>query len=260
MIEQGINRIVELVKQGEGMELTERLDIDYQGTTHTYEFKIEPTAQGRRLGEILTPKRPAKVQVTTLTGFIDAVAAGVAGKTDGLLVHVEDQYTVALKSTHCDKFGVRDTLLTAKYTPPGAFEFDKYQRSEIFIIGLETCFLRLDGDDTDYVKAIAANLKAGDSVHAQDDGVNQTVTLKRGQIETTEVNLKPRVKLTPIRTFYETAPVEQEFLIRLKASEQSGLPQVALFSLGGTKWINESMLSIKKYLGGHLPAGTIIIA
>jgi hypothetical protein len=265
MIQEAITKIVELTRQAEQRDkITLQLTGSYDGNAQTYEYSVDPTANGPKLGEALKPFRPAKLQVATLTGFVDAIAAGIAGAPGnpspaGRIVHVEDYLTVSLKSALCDVYGVRDTFLTAKYAPAGDFKFNEYQSGELFLIGLSTCFLRIDGDDTEYVTKIASNLKAGDTVHSQDDGVNQSVTLKMGQVETVEHTLKNRIKLTPIRTFYEAAPVETEFLLRLKPSG-GGLPMIALFPLGGTRWQGESMLSIKSYLGSNLAAGTVILA
>jgi hypothetical protein len=249
MIEEAINTIVELERKAAGHELTRVLKGAYSGAAVEYEARVKTTDNGRELGEIITPFRPAKLSVSTLTGFIDAIEAGIDDVAGRTIIHVDDFETVSLKTAATDIYGVRDTLLVAKYAKPGAFLFDQYQPGETFLIGLETCFLRLDGDDSEYVKALASNLKAGDTVHSQDDGVSQTVDLRMGQIETKEAKVKARVKLTPIRTFAEAAPVEGEFLFRLKGTGQ--LPLVSLFTLGGTKWQGECMLSIKKYLSEH---------
>lgn len=252
MIAEAIAEIVELGRQASKRDvLTIDITGQFDGQEVSYEHKIEPTNHGPKLGECITPYRAPKLLVSTLTGFLDAIAAGVGGKLEGRIVHVEDYLTVSLKDAASDIFGVRNTLITAKYAPPGVFSFDEYIKPETLLIGLETAFLRIDGDDTEYVKRLVSNLKAGDTVHSQDDGVNQTVTLKLGQVEAAEHAVKARVRLTPIRTFYEAAPVESEFLIRFKPST-GGLPLVALYNLGGTRWQGESMLAIKKYLEDHL--------
>lgn len=265
MIAEAIDKVQTLALLGEGGSHSKiALALPGAPTGVEFVYRLKPTENGRELGEILQPPRPAKLQVSTLTGFLDAIAAGVCGDplqfaATGKIIHVEDYLTVSVKSAATDLYGVRDTLLTAKYTPPGNFVFDQFQNPETFIIGLETMFLRLDGDDTEYVKKLASNLKAGDTVHSQDDGVNQTVTLKMGQVESAEHAVKARVKLTPIRTFSESAPCQNEFLIRFKPAG-SGLPTVALYNLSGTLWQNHAMLSIKKYLGDNLPSTTPILA
>ncbi len=249
MIAEGIQKISELVRQSVQREiLTHFTSNKYQGLDVSYEYKVESTNNGIQLGEVIKPFRPPILSVSTLTGFIDAVKAI---KTGDNMIHIQDYRNVALKSTDSDKYGIRETVLLATYTPPGVFLFDTYQDSEKFLIGLETSFFRIDGDDTDYVKKLASNLKSGNSVHAQDDGINQKITVKLGEINTTEHDVRARVKLTPIRTFNEAAPVESEFLIRFK-TVNNGLPEVALFNLNGLRWQNQSMLAIKHYLGKHL--------
>lgn len=260
---QIVTEVERIVKQAQDLDLTEVHELTLDGETRKFRFRIDPTQNGRKLGEIVSPPRPAKLEVETLTGLIDAVIAGVAGVPEDVIktriFHVEDHHTVSVQSVACDHYGIRDKYVVAKYTPPGNFDFDQYMPSEKFIIALETSFLMLDGDDMMYVKKLVSNLKAGDTVHAQDDGVNQSVTIKTGEVQTAEVKVKARVKLTPIRTFAEVAPVESEFLIRLKPAP-SGLPYVALFNLNGLKWQAETMQSIKKYLVDHLADGTLVLA
>ncbi len=258
-----ITEIERIVRANQDTSLTEDHTLEFDGKEEVFQFRVEPTAYGRKLGEIIQPPRPAKLQVSTLTGLVDAVAAGVAGDTGAVkasrIFHVEDHHTVAVESIECDRYGVRDKLILAKYTPPGTFSFDEYMPSEKFLIALETSFLMLDGDDTLYVKKLVSNLKAGDTVHAQDNGVNQTVTVKMGQVEATEHLVKARVKLTPLRTFAECSPVENEFVIRFKAVS-GGLPLVALFNLNGLRWQGECMQSIKSYLVKNLPEGSLVVA
>ncbi len=260
-----LNRIVELVRQGDNREhLTTEIFQDFDGESHLYEYAIAPTANGPEFGKVIAPFRVPKLKVQTLTGFIDAIEAGIAGEPGKLgelrIVHVADHLNVLLKTKKSDYFGVRDVLVHAEHTPAGAFEFDKYMTPEIFLIQLQTQFLFLEGDDALYLQRVVSNLKTGDSVHAQDDGVNTSVTLKVGQVESAEHVLKSRVKLTPIRTFAEAAPVQAEFLLRLKGQGSNQLPLVALYNLGGIKWQNDAMLSIKKYLEDHLPQGLPVLA
>lgn len=262
-----VEKIAKLAQQAAGTpeDLSDELSLPYDGGLTPYTFKTNTTENGRTLGEIVKPPRPEKLLVATLTGFIDAIAAGIVPSKEGVLkgrvIHVEDPLTVSVKAAVCDIFGVRDTLLMAKHSPAGEFKVDEYISSERFLIQLQTCFLRIDGDDFDYVQKVCSNLKAGDTVHAQDDGVNQRVTLQVGKVEAgaIDVNLKARVRLTPLRTFAEAAPIESEFLLRLKPNP-NGLPMVALFGLEGDKWKGLAMQSIKKYLKDNLPTDVAILA
>ena len=117
----------------------------------------------------------------------------------------------------------------------------------------------LETEELLWLIRVASNLKAGNTVSVQDDGFSQTVTLKAGEVSTAEVKVKPRIKLIPIRTFAEAAPVQSEFLIRFKQTPDQ-TPSIALFNVDGTKWQGETMQSIKNYLAKNLPEGTPILA
>lgn len=253
MISEAIDNIRQLAERGSKPLTTDIATVDAYGGEFHAPFRVVPEGSAYKLGDAIKPFYPVPLELRTLTGFVDAFNAGYRKFSD-LLIHVVDPFTVALISKTVDSFGLRRTYLTAKYLSPGTFVFDDYQASEKFLIGLETCFLRIDGDSTDYVKTIASNLKAGDTVHAQDDGINQIVTLKTGAIDTAEVKLNPRVKLTPIRTFTEAAPVENEFLLRLRPGG-NGLPTVALFNLNGLRWQSEAMQAIKRWLDNEINGG-----
>lgn len=243
-----------LIKAQEDVTLVKEISLD-NGQKFVYRTKRD--SSGCTLGELLTPPRPSTLMVSTLTGFVDAITAKAVGEAAGI-VHVEDYLTVSAKSAVCDVYGVRDTLLTAKHKPVDAFRFDEYYADPArFIIGLQVAFLQTE--ELLYLIKVASNLKAGNSVQAADDGFSQTITLKAGEVSTAEVKIQPRIKLVPLRTFSEAAPVTSEFLIRFKQTPEQ-TPAIALFNVDGTKWQGETMQAIKAYLAKSLPKSTTIIA
>jgi hypothetical protein len=270
MIKEAIQEIAQLAERASSFDMLIESDSIYNGKSVSYVYKVDPTLHGRRIGEVISPFRPATLQVNTLTGFLDAIQAGIATpplsdepatpKTfsgssaqtvpDGFLVHVENYLTVTLKSTICDQYGVRDVLLQAKHIPIDAFRFDDYYADPAkFIIALQVSFLPTE-ELLNLIK-IASNLKAGKSIHVQDDGFSQAITVKVGEVSSAEIKIPPRIKLIPIRTFSEAAPVQSEFLIRFRQTAEE-TPSIALFNVDGNKWQGETMRSIKKYLGEHL--------
>lgn len=259
MIEAAIEKIRQLVLQKENLPLIEVVPGVFDGTTTSYTHKVKTTAHGRELGEVIQPPRPAALEVSTLTGFVDAIRAGVAGSLDRRVIHVEDYLKVTAKNAYPDIHGFRDTVLRATHKPLGVFNFgDYYSDPEKFIIALQAGFYM--NDDAVYVQRVASGLAAvHGAVGTQDDGFSQQITVKRGEVRTSEVQVKPRIKLIPRRTFDEAAPVESEFLLRLKQAAD-GMPSIAIFSVDGTKWQGECMQSIKDWLGKNLPAGVSIIA
>lgn len=254
MIKEALDALVALGQRSQNLPLLETVAGTYEGVEQTYIHKVDVGANGRTLGNALTPFRPAKLEVTTLTGFVDAINASVAGPVDKLkesrVIHVESYLTVSVASLTCDKFGVRDKLLTATYTPTGAFTFDSfYSDPQKFIIALQVGFYMTD--ELLYLIRVASNLTTKSEVNTKDDGFSQTVTIKQGEVKTAEATIKPRIKLIPRRTFDEAAPVESEFLVRLNESS-AGTPTIALFSVDGTKWKADCMVAIKDYLTKHV--------
>jgi hypothetical protein len=221
-------------------------------------YAVQSGGNGRTLGSEIEPPSPDLLSVTTLTGFLDAIKAGAAGNmAENRIIHVENYLSVSVKSATPDNYGNRATFLTAKHPPMDAFKFDEYYTDPArFLIGLQVAFHQTE--EMLYLIKVASNLKAGNSVQTQDDGFSQTITLKAGEVSTAEVKIKPRIKLIPIRTFAEANPVESEFLIRFKQT-QDQTPAIALFNVDGSKWQGETMLAIKKYLASHLdPKGPIL--
>lgn len=257
MIKEAIQEIMQLTRQGSEKSLSEVTIETYDGEETEYLRSVKATANGRELGEQLKPFRPAALTVSTLTGFIDAIDAGVAGDLTAKhrVIHVEDYLNVSVRAAVCDVFGIRDTLIEAIHTPIDAFVFDYFYNDPArFIIGLQVQFLATE-NLLNLVK-LASNLTAKSTVSTSDDGFSQTVTIVDGQVSSRDVNIPTRIKLIPIRTFSEAAAVESEFLIRLDG--KSGVPMIALFNVDGTKWQGESMRAIKSYLEKHVKGVPIL--
>lgn len=258
MIKEAIEKIQFLALAASAPDLTQAIDQEFQEKPHTYIYKTVSTQNGaRQLSEVIQPFRPPKLEVTTLTGFVDAIKAGVCGDVkNGKVIHVEDFLTVSVKETTSDAYGVRNTLLRAAHTPIDAFKFDEYyQDPQKFIIALQVAFLQTD--QLLSIIQLTSALKAGEAFETNDDGFSQTVTLKRGEVGTVDKKIPPRVKLIPLRSFAETTldeanPVESEFLLRFKQG-QAGQPTIALFAVDGTKYKALIMQSIKGYLAKALP-------
>jgi hypothetical protein len=172
-IGEAVEYIAALSKQAASHDLTHMIGLSNpaNGKIFSYPFRIKTTQYGREIGEAISPFRSAKMTVSTLRGFADAIHAGVAGTLENfqngnLIVHVEDHHTVSVKSTGVDDFGVRDTLLTAKYQPSGAFEFGTYNGDLTkLVIALQCCFI----PDEELLKLLrlVSNLKTGTGMHVQ---------------------------------------------------------------------------------------------
>jgi hypothetical protein len=257
------NQIERLTRAGDKDAVLSQLLTLTDNSSRLYAISVNGPTGARTLGDEIKPPRPAKLQVSTLTGFVDAVKAGVAALS-GRIVHVEDYLTVSVKATTCDNYGIRDTLLTAKHTPLDIFKFNEYYNDPAkFIIALQSAFYNVENSNGTsnlmWLVQVCSHLKASESVDVHDDGKSQVVTVKMGEVGSTDVSIPPRIKLTPRTTFDEAAPVEREFLLRF-AKSQTGSPTIALFAVDGNKWQGESMLAIASYLKKELPEGAVILA
>lgn len=250
MIAEGITRITELARQAAEHPLIEATKELYDGAQVDYQRRVKTTANGRELGDLLDPRRPVALEVSTLTGFNEAVKSGVTAELDKRIIHVRDYRTVELRTKLCDQYGVRDTLIKAVHQPIDAFTFDSYYTDTAkFIIGIQVAFYQTDNSMT--LIKLASSLSAESSITVNDDGFSQTVHIKENSVTAAQdVKIPPRLKLIPMRTFAEPAPVESEFLVRFK--QVNGVPSIALFNVDGTKWQGEIMQAIKAYLHKHI--------
>lgn len=275
MIQEAIEKIEALVNANNTEPLTEAHQFSTPAGVVELKFKVVEGANGHRsLGDMITPPRPAKIGVTTLTGLVDAVKSGTTGfsfqpapgSTDlaaseffenQCIVHVESPTKVQVASALCDKYGKRDVYIEAIHTPLNTFKFDEYMMAEKFIIGLQMAFVPTE----EVLKLIklASNMKAENGISTSDDGLSQTIGVKRGEVKVDNITLPTRIPLAPYRTFYEANPVMSDFLPRLKQDAQ-GVPHIGLFDVTGNKWVGETMLSIKKYLVEALGDGVTVLA
>jgi hypothetical protein len=259
MITEAIQKIQQLVLDAEKGEPITEVTLPFAGSQMTYPFRLSRHAEGGvNLGDAIEPFRPELLKVKTLTGFIDAIQSGAAPAGAGI-IHVEDYLNVALKRAESDEYGERDTWLRATHEPFDVFTFDQYYEDpQRFIIALQCGFLTTE--DLLYVIKIASNLKAGSSIETSDNGLNQTATIKAGEVRTVDIDLKPRVQLVPLRSFsevYETSPVMSEFLLRFRQTRDLS-PSIALFTVDGQKYKAQIMRQIKEYLAKQLPSYAII--
>jgi hypothetical protein len=242
---EAINAIAELEKRAGAHEITKSLKIDDE----TFEYKILAGQHGRALGDIVAPPRPGVIEVSTLSGLVDAINVCEMAKPEDCVLQVGDTLTVKLMSRYADKYGHRQLWVKAVHDPLKGLTFGEYFKDlQRFVIGLQVQFLQTQ-ELLDLIKLVG-NLKTDEGIQVQDDGFSQTVTLRSGQVTAFEHRVAPRIKLIPWRTFPEVTPVVSEFLIRFKSLD--GVPAVALFEIDGGKWKQETMVEIKKHLAKAL--------
>lgn len=97
------------------------------------------------------------------------------------------------------------------------------------IIELRSRFV--PGEGVDYLLDLLSRINKENGVTTTDNGVSQTVEARSGVSLKTMVAIKPRVMLTPYRTFLEVEQPTSEFLLRLNDEGEVGL-----FEADGGMW------------------------
>lgn len=156
--------------------------------------------------------------------------------------------------TSYDTQGVRTFLYRSNADVPGFRE--GFRDRETMLIQLRSLFLQTQ--DVAYLLDLLSKMSDEEKVTSQDNGVTQVVEARKGVALKEQVEVRPRVKLTPFRTFLEVDQPESEFLLRVGDGGQVGL-----FEADGGVWKLVAKRSIAAYLEGRLKdlveAGRVVI-
>lgn len=184
------------------------------------------------------------LQVNSLDGALDYLEIdpdGLSGTT--LFFLVEDQNTVLLLQRVSNDFRRRPVIVQADAELPNII-FNHYMPVEEFIIQLKTRFV--PGPEIDKIIGVVGNVKQGEEIKQEDDGVSQRVTTHSGAARVREVEVPNPVTLAPYRTFFEVEQPESPFLLRMQTSGQG--VACALFEADGGAWKRKAMDAIDTYL------------
>lgn len=148
----------------------------------------------------------------------------------------------------------RNALYRAKSDVPGFC--GGWREREEAVIALRSLFIPNEG--TRYLLDLLSRMSTGSVVTTRDNGVTQTVEAKTGVSLKQNVEINPRVKLQPFRTFLEVEQPESEYLLRV---DEEG--RIGLFEADGGVWKLEAKRNVKAYLDGALSdmiqAGKVVV-
>lgn len=107
------------------------------------------------------------------------------------------------------------------------FPFGEWMSQESFIIKLSQCFAP-DEAEINKLLSIVAAIDVKDESSLRDNGISQTVTVRRG-VDVSAENVQRFFRLVPHRSFPEIVPENERFMLRLRV--QNGAAQLALFEM-----------------------------
>lgn len=202
--------------------------------------------------------RAETLQVSTLTGFVEAVESLNLVDREGTVVHVASPNKVRLVTSLDEKYRTRDVLVQAECSSAiseALFGFSRFVGHEDFVISLMTLFA--DAGDKANVLKLVGNIQDENVSRVGDDGVTQSVAVRVGITKLAEVEVKNPVRLAPFRTFGEVEQPLSLFVLRMKRRE-GDLPHCALFEADGGRWKLAAMQAIRDWLAANLTDMTII--
>lgn len=186
--------------------------------------------------------RPECIRVSGLNSICKLIREELDIMASTLFIEVDDYETVTVFTSLLGDLS-RDELYTAKADVPGFA--GGFREAEKMLIQLRSLFI--PNDDTSYLLDLLSRINMESGVKSMDNGVTQTVTAKKGVSLNETVQLKPRVKLQPFRSFLEVAQPESEFLLRIREDGQIGL-----FEADGGVWKLEAKRNIAAYFEHEL--------
>lgn len=170
-----------------------------------------------------------------------------------LFIRVDGARKVTVFSTYDDEMD-RDNLYEASCDVPDFRE--GFREQENAIIELRSKFA--PGDGVDYLLDLLSRISKDNGVTTRDNGVSQEVEARTGVSLKQLVQVKPRVKLRPYRTFLEVEQPESEFILRL---DNDG--NVGLFEADGGMWKMQAKASIVAYfeekLAEEITGGKVVV-
>lgn len=200
--------------------------------------------------------RPGEVDLNTLDSLVDIIKVELCKATTPLFVKVTSPECVeAFTTYHEYEDCSRDYMYQAKAELPRIY-FNQFIEHEDFMISLRSKFI--ENEDISYLLTLLASITDQNSLESNDDGITQSIQVRKGVAMVQNINTKPRVTLQPYRTFLEVEQPASEFLLRLK---EGGY--VALFEADGGAWRLTAKKSIKEYLAmalsSEIEAGSVVV-
>lgn len=186
--------------------------------------------------------RPTLMTVTSLDAICKLVRTEIKRNVYPLFVCAEEYNKAVVYSTYRDDY-TRDTLYMAKADAPGLQLGWKSQQE--MIIALQSLVIPTEASAE--LLNMLKSMTDESSITSRDNGVTQEVTVKSGVSLAKTVQVKPRVKLIPFRTFLEVSQPESEYLVRVDKGNQIGL-----FEADGGIWKLEAKKNIAVYFEREL--------
>jgi len=193
-------------------------------------------------------EQPRAVEFESLDAIVQAVKAEIGRHVCPIFINVEHHDHVKVFSTYREDYK-RDSLYSAYINHERCPAWYTYDEA---MIALRSRFIPNEG--TEYVLELLSSVSDKNEVASSDNGITQTVNVRKGISLQGKAEVKPRIKLKPFRTFLEVEQPESEFLLRLKAGspDKKIEPEIGFFEADGGMWRLAAKDSIAAYFEDKL--------
>lgn len=189
---------------------------------------------------------PNSIKIRSLSSLVSLIQNEFDVFSDRYPIFVDVQSPRAVRVFTTFGEGMeRDNLYVCECDAP-KFE-PKWMGHEEAIISLRAMFIQDNETDIEYVLDLLSKISSESSVTSSDNGVSQTVEARQGIALSQRVQVRPRVKLRPYRTFLEVDQPASDFLLRL---DKDG--RVGFLSADCDMWAMEAKKNIASYISKQL--------
>lgn len=194
-------------------------------------------------GQEIVRQSISKFALNTLTSMVDFIKNIDFSDGEKLYLNIDGPREVYLYNSLQDD-NKRDILAHVEAIIPN-ISFDRFKLAEDLVIELQAKFLPTE--DREVLLQVLGNLKEENVKNLGDDGVSQSVTIKKGVASAANVKVPNPVFLSPFRTFHEVNQPYSPFIFRMKEGGQG-----ALFEADGQGWKLAAIQNIKEFFENEL--------
>lgn len=186
---------------------------------------------------------PEEKSLCSLDGLVKLLKAEYNKIVEApLFINVVSARRIDVFSTYTDKYFRHNLYRVTSPTPQVNFGWCDYETA---MISIRSQFVPNEG--TEYLLGLLSKITDENSVQTSDNGLSQTVEVKKGISLKAKEELKRRISLRPFRTFLEVEQPESEFILRL---QEGG--RVGLFEADGGAWELRAKQNVSEYLEQEL--------
>ncbi|MDD4565524.1 MAG: hypothetical protein PHE79_08660 [Eubacteriales bacterium] len=186
--------------------------------------------------------KPTHVVVKGIDSLVNLIKQEIERLNAPVFVEVVNYNEIKTYSTYDERFERQELYRAVSDVPQFQFGWREYNEA---MIAFRSQFIQ--GEGTEYVLDLLSKITDENKVSSEDNGLSQTVEVRKGIGLKAKENIKPIVKLTPYRTFLEIEQPESEFLLRL---DENG--RIGLFEADGGMWKLEAKKRIANELNWKL--------